>query len=125
MVDLTKILLSSDINYMKRSTANTGSTSLTLPAHGSTVSTTVTHNLGYIPYFDVFADLDGDGIIWAGEKVDQYTDSSNTGVEVASPVINSWTTTSTLTVGLDNTTTPTATGSRTVYWVVYLDYGNV
>lgn len=124
-MDVTKIAFYSGANYMKRS-STTGHTTVTLPAYGSTVTATEAHVLGYVPDFDVFVDIDGDGILWAGEKIDQYTESSLTGiVDPSSPTIEYWSTANVLTVNINNTTTPTATGTRDVYWVIYLDYGNV
>ena len=125
MLDITKIAFYSDANYMKRISAFTSSATVTLGAHGAVNTQTVSHVLGYIPYFEVFAEVDGDGVIWAGEKIDQYTESSLGGVEPASPILDYWSSTTALTIRLDNTTTPTATGTRTLYWVVYIDYGNV
>lgn len=124
-IDLSKLAFLSTVNYMKRSPPNTGSTPLALPGSGLTTSYSVTHNFGYIPYFDVFVDIDNDGVIWAGEKVDRYTDSSNTGVSPAAPSVDYWSTTTVLTISINNSTSPVATGSRTIYWVTYLDYGNL
>ena len=124
-VDITKIGFYTGANYMKRSTTYSGSTTVTLQSHGSTVSHTVTHNLGYVPVFSIFIDVDNDGTIWSGEKLDQYTDTSLSGVEPATPYVDSWSTTTALTISIDNSTTPTATGTRTVYWVIYVDYGDV
>lgn len=123
-VDLSKLAFYSGANYMKRSEEFTGSTAMTLPGSGLAVTHTVTHNLGYIPYFDVFADLDNDGIIWAGEKIDQNTDSSAFGATLGTPALDYWCTATTLTIRLLNNTSPLATGTRTVYWVIYLDYGS-
>lgn len=123
MFDLTKINFSSTVNYMKQSTEFSGDTTLTLPSAGNAVTHTVTHNLGYIPYFDVFVDFDNDGIIWAGEKVDEYTETSRA-VSSTVPTLSYWSTTTTLTMRLLNDTSPTATGTRKIYWLIYLDYGS-
>lgn len=124
-VDKSKLIFLSTESLLKRDETLCGSQALTLPAHGLTVSHTVNHNLGYIPFFEVSVDFDNDGVIWAGEKIDTYAESSLSGVEPTSPALKYWITTTTLTITLDNTTTPTATGTRTVYWVIYLDYGDV
>lgn len=122
-VDLSKLNFYSGANYLKRSSLS-DTASLTLPAFGSSVTTTVDHNLNYIPFFDVFADIDGDGIIWSGgDKVTKYTESS-LGTNPESPRLSVWTTTTTLTITLTNNTSPTATGTRSVYWIIYLDYGD-
>lgn len=120
--DLSKLNFFSGANLMKRSSSDTGTSALTLPGAGLSVTLLVTHNLGYIPFFDAFADLDNDGIIWAGEKIDKYTETSGFGSDVA-PKLDYWSTTTVLTIRLDNTTTPTATGTRDVWFVTYLDYG--
>lgn len=117
-VDLTKLGFYSEVNAMKRSSF-VGSTSLAQSP--GTVSHVVTHSLGYIPDFDVFSDLNNDGVIWAGEKVHKDTDSSSL-VNLDVPTITANATTSTLTIFLDNSLS-SSTGSRTIYWVIYLDYG--
>lgn len=122
MPDLTKLAFFSGVNYLKRS-AVSGSTALTLPSHGSTVTYTVTHSLGYIPFFQVFADQGGDGTIWGASKLDPYTDTSLTGTDLVFPTLVSWVTTTTLVISLINNTTPTATGTRNIYWLIYQDYG--
>lgn len=125
-MDNSLLGFSSDANYMKRSVDFTGSTTLTLPSFGNTVSTTVTHNLGYVPQFDVFIDIDNDGTIWSSEKVESLTDSSLVpGVDPTVPKVSYWSTTTALTISIDNTTSPTYSGSVVVYWIVYLDYGDV
>lgn len=125
-MDETKIGFSTDSNYLKRSNDFTGTTTVTLPAYGDSVTHPVTHSLGYIPQFEVFVDIDNDGTIWSSEKVDQYTDSSLSGTEdPASPQVSYWSTTTELVIRLDNFTNPVASGTRPIYWIIYLDYGNV
>lgn len=125
-LDTTKIAFYSGANYMKRIPAHTGTTTVTLPSYGNTVTHTVTHNLGYIPQFDISLDIDNDGTIWSSEKVETYTDSSLfPGVDPTVPKVDYWSTTTTLTIRVDNTTTPTYSGSVVLYWVIYIDYGDV
>lgn len=120
-VNLSKLAFYSGVNYMKRSTF-VGSADLALPAHGGSVSTTITHSLGYIPFFQVFSEIDATSTIWTPSKLDKYTDSTLSS-DTTDPTLSSWPTTTTLTIRIDNNTTPTATGTRTVYWIIYLDYG--
>lgn len=125
-LDLTKVTFYSGVNYMKRS-RHVGSISLTLPGYGSAVTYTVEHNLGYIPQYTVQAEIDESGTIWNGGKVSQYTDQlylSGLFVDETYPQLYSWSTTTTLTIRIENYTSPLATGARTVYWVVYEDYGD-
>ena len=126
-LDLTKVNFYSGVNYMKRSTY-IGSTTLTLPAYGGSVTYTITHNLGYIPQYTVQAEIDESGTVWNGGKVSEYTDQfllSGLAVDETYPQLMSWTTTTTLTIRIENFTSPVATGTRTVYWVIYEDYGDL
>lgn len=120
--DFSKIAFDTSVNYMKRSIF-CDSASLTLPAFGGNVSKVITHSLGYIPFYQVFADLDASGTVY-NNKVNSLTGSALTGTNPTDPALSSWITTSSLTIRLDNNTSPTATGTRTVYWLIYLDYGN-
>lgn len=123
MPDLSKLAFFSGVNYLKRGTDDLcGSTPLTLPAYGSTVSTTINHNLGYIPFFQVFTDITNDGTIWAAQKLDQYTDTSLTGTDLSFPTLISYITTTALVISLYNGTSPVASGTRTIYWLIYEDY---
>lgn len=127
MVDISKLHFLSSLNYLKRSTF-CGSATVTLPAYGSAVTYTVTHNLGYIPFFATYAELDEVDTIWSGGKVSTYTDQdviAGFSVDPPYPKLDSWSDTTTLTIRLDNHTSPTATGTRVIYWVIYKDYGNV
>lgn len=126
-VDKPKINFSSDINYLKRSSF-CGNATLTLPAVGGSVSTTVTHSLGYVPMFEVVAEIDDANTIWTGGKVSTLTDQaflSGLGTDPTYVDLRCWSTTTTLTITLLNNTSPTATGTRKVYWIIYEDYGNV
>lgn len=127
MADLTKLHFLSSENYLKSSTF-CGSTTLTLSAGGSSVTYTITHNLGYIPFFEVYGELDSAGTIWSGGKVSANTDQnmlSGSGVSETYPQLDAWSDTISLTITLTNNTSPVATGDRVVYWIIYKDYGNV
>lgn len=124
-IDPTKLNFFSGANYMKRSEF-VGSIDLTLPAYGGSVTAPpIEHNLRYIPQYTVQGELDEVDTIWNGGKVSQYTDQlflSGLSVDETYPQLKSWMTTTTLTISLENFTSPTATGTRKIYWVIYLDY---
>jgi hypothetical protein len=123
IADLDKLIFLSTVNYMKRD-STCGTDTLTLGALYATTPKTVDHNLNYIPFFEVYCDFSGDGVLWAGEKVGEYTESSLSVTLEAWPILERWITTTTLTMNLINSTSPTATGTRDIYWLIYLDYGN-
>lgn len=109
---------------MKRSSLS-GSTTLTLPASGSTVTHTVSHNLGYVPFFIVGSHINDSSTIWSGNMVHKYRQTSAFPGDV--PVqLSYWCTDTTLTINLRNGTGSgdQQGGLRTVYWIIYLDYEN-
>ena len=119
--NLSLLNFSSNENYMKRD-ASSGESILTLSS--GTVTTNIAHNLNFIPQYDVYADLNNDGTIWAGEQIGIYTDTSL----FANPNelgLSSSITTTTLTITLQSYSSPLASGNRTVYYIIYKDYGNV
>lgn len=120
-VNLSRLNFYSGANYMKRS-GFVGSTPLTLPGYGLSVSIPINHNLGYIPDIEVSSEIDNTSTIWAPNKLDIWTESSLSS-DTTDPTLTWWTTTTTLTIRIDNFTSPTATGTRIVYWIIYLDYG--
>lgn len=122
-VDLTKLSFYSAVNYLKRDSSLVGSTALTLPASGLSVSHTVTHNLGYVPFFIAGAELQDTSIIWSNNYVHEYTESIS-----ASPnfpvTFGYWCSATELTIEITNGGgTGVQTGSRDVWWIIYLDYG--
>lgn len=124
MVDITKLGFDSAFNYMKRSTF-TGSADLTLAAATDPVTQTVTHNLGYVPFFIVGCEMVDTSTVWSGNYVYEFTLSSAAPTNI--PVqLDYWCTDTTLTINLIN---GQGTGDqqgeiRTVYWIIYLDYEN-
>lgn len=125
MADLNKLSFISSENYMKRSEF-CGSATLTLPSYGNTVSQTITHNLGFIPFYTVCAQIDTTDAIWTDGKVSALTDQaylSGLGADPTYPQLDSWITTTQLVIQFTNLTDPVATGDRTVYWLIYKDYG--
>lgn len=122
--DLSKFNFYSGVNYMKRD-VSIGTTLLTLGGAGTTVTHTVTHSLGYIPFYEVHAEIDNAEIIWNNTKIYYSTDTSSGGGLEPQPALYSWITTTTLTISLVNQTTPTASGTRRIHWLIYRDYGNI
>lgn len=122
MVDIRKTHITSDRNYMKRSDF-CGNDTVTLGGFGTFASKVVTHGLDYIPFFEVAADIDNDGTIWAGNKVHEYTETSLSGFSLPYPELDYWIDEAYLTVGIRNESTPTSSGSRRLWWLIYLDYG--
>lgn len=123
MVDLSKLGFFSGANYMKRD-AISGQETLTLGAFGATTTKTAEHNLGYIPFYEVHTEIDDDDTIWHSTKVYDITETSLGGQMPPDPILTTWITTTDLTINLDNTTDPAASGTREVYWLIYKDYGS-
>jgi hypothetical protein len=127
MADLSKLSFITSENYLKRSEF-CGQTTVTLGAYGSVQTTTIDHNLGYVPLFDVYCELDTAGeIVAGGEKVNTYTEQaflSGLAVDPPYPTLRAWATTTQLIIRLENYTSPTASGTRELYWLIYLDYSN-
>lgn len=125
--DLTKLDFITSENYLKRSSF-CGHQTVTLGAYGSNNTVTIDHNLGYVPLFDAYCEFDTDGAIVAGgEKVNAYTEAallSGLAVDPPYPFLRAWATTTQLVLRLENYTSPTATGTRELYWLIYLDYSN-
>lgn len=120
--DLTKLGFYSALNYLKRSSF-VGSEALTLASAGNSVQKVVNHALGYIPFFQVGADLTNDGTIWSNDVVNQYTETSLSGVDPPYPTLTYWCDAQNLTIDINNSTSPASSGTRLVYWSVYVDYG--
>jgi len=122
MVDLSKVNFLSSLNYLKRESSLVGNSTLTLGGAGTTVTYDVTHNLGYVPFYTIGAEVSQDGILWSNEVVDQYTQTTLTGISNDYPTLMSWCTTTTLTIALYNNTSPVQSGAIPIYWSIYLDY---
>lgn len=117
--DISKVHFHSGANYLKRSEF-CGNTTLNT---ATTTTHTVTHNLGYIPFYQVYAELDEAGTIWTGGKVSELSEQgflSGLGAPPTYIEIDSWITTTQLTIRLSNT----ASQQVPIYWLIYLDYGN-
>jgi len=120
MTDLTKLAFDSRQNYLKRSTY-VGTTALTLPGAGATVSTTITHALGYVPFVSVAAQQVGTTVTWSNNYVHENLRTSSSADD---PVQLSYTVSNTdLVITLTNgNISYVESGTRNVYWVIYLDY---
>lgn len=126
--DLTLLSFLSLTNYLKRDASLEGTTLLTIPASGSVVSHTVTHNFGYVPQVYVGVDADNDGIIWSNQKVHTFTDSvllTSLGASDIEQVLSSYDVDDTeLVIHLENQTTTASGQQRRIYWVIYKDYSS-
>lgn len=122
--DLTKLSFLSSLNYMKRD-SSVGSAAMTIGGAGVTVTKTIAHNLGYIPFYEIYTEIDNAGIVWNNTKIYSVTDTSSGASQPPDADVTSWIDTANLTINLVNNSSPNATGSRTVYWLIYRDYGNV
>lgn len=120
-----KIGFDSRLNYMKRgleSDGLVGSIPLTLPADDETVSYSVNHNLGYIPFFIVGANTQNTSTIWSNNPVWPYTSSVSVGSDRP---VQMWhrCNTNRLEINLVNGNgSGEESGDRTVWWAIYLDY---
>lgn len=109
--NLDKLNFYSGVNYMKRSDKSDNSTI-------ASADVTVEHDFGYVPKFLYYVDLDGDGFLWySGERVYEYTDSTSGG-GTPPPVVDGWIDETNLIFHPSN-----STGTRALYWLLYLDYG--
>lgn len=112
---------SSTANYLKKSPTLSGKA--TVAVSGATASYTVTHNLGYVPFWEVATDVTNNGTLWMDEDIDIYTETSLTGVNKTFPYIDSWSDTTTLTIYITNSTA-TTNWTIPISWAIYLDYGS-
>lgn len=120
--DLTKISFDSRLNYLKRSEF-VGSQDVTLGGAGATNTVTVTHNLGYIPFFTVASEMASSTIVWSNEEVHLYTGKDFGAATDVPMFLNYWIDDTELTINLVNGEgTETESGTRTIHWAIYLDY---
>lgn len=124
MTDLSKLAFDSRQNYMKRSEF-TGSADLVLGTDNEVTTYTVTHDLGFVPFFIVGAEQNDSSTIWSGNRVHEYTKTGGFSANV--PVeLEYWCDETDLTIRIVNGrgTGSQAGQTRTVYWIIYLDYGS-
>lgn len=116
-VDLSKLNFWSGANYMKRVSDDTPYTDVSLGSFGS-ATLPIAHNLGFIPEYDVQAELQGSsGAIWTGNRPWVGMAGAATPEAVTFDV---WVDTANLTIKLSNPNS----GSITVrvYHIIYKDY---
>lgn len=116
MADLSKLNFLSSENYMKRH-PSTDHRNVTAGA-GATTTFPVLHGQTFIPQFEVSGEVDGDGIIWARNKLYVGMEGATA---PSSPEITAWVDEQNLTISLYNPTVASVT--RTIYYVIYKDYG--
>lgn len=115
--DITQLGFDSDLNYLKRDVSSGSATINT----ATSTTLTVAHNLGYVPQYEVAAELDEADTIWVGGKVSALTDQgflSGLGAPPTYVELDSWITSTTLTISLSNT----ASQQIPVRYIIYLDY---
>jgi hypothetical protein len=121
-MDLTKIAFDSRLNYLKKDTAISGSTTIALSGGGGGATfDTINHNLGYIPFVIVGGELQDTTTLWSNDYVHVYTQA---GATPNYPVtFTYWWDTTTLTIILINGAgTGQQSGNRTFYYNIYRDY---
>ena len=123
-MDLNNFQFSTDANYMKKSMS--GQVNFTLPANGSSSSVTITHNLGYKPQFQYAINLYGTAFYYMnGERVNIRTDSSTLsgmGMSPDVPTTEAYVTNTQLVIRVHNGLDSGQTGTRTLRYIIYLDY---
>lgn len=129
ILDTAKVFFDSRFNYMKRD-ISTGTTNVAPPTTLTyaglglyTTTYTITHNLGFVPFFVVYYEPFGDGVIYVskGTRIGaRYYNPRN--LATYGPICIAWATTTTLVIelGSDLNTFP---NPFPVYWVIYKDYG--
>ena len=121
-MNLQNFVLTTDANYIKRFIS--GTVTITLPAYGTSATVSESHDLGYIPKnYEISSDNADDGIYWSGgEKVEPLTDLETlTGgsADTTYPIFESYVTSAEIYITVLNKTSPTATGTINVDYVVY------
>lgn len=114
-------------NYMKRD-STTGSTSIGAPktlSYGGAVyitQYTVTHNLGYVPFFSLFYEPFGDGVIWEALATRSQSSATNPrNTAQTGPYCLGFASTTTLTIEIGYSSN-TLSANYPIYWVIYKDY---
>lgn len=121
--NLSNLNFSSEVNYMKQDPSS-GSITIQLGVLSPDVTTiSISHNLGYIPFYQVLSELDQTNTIWIPDVITSTTNSSAFFTPTY-PLIDHWIDTINLTIQLDNSSSAN-TGNIIVYWLIYKDYGSV
>lgn len=122
-IDISKLAFWSGANYMKRSSLCDNAT-IAGKADIYTEAKTVSHNFGYVPFTEVFCDINNDGKIWGRSPVDNMSEELDlySGGLYPRPTFY-WITDSTaLHIYYASSSSTASTG--VIYWLIYLDYGN-
>lgn len=126
MSDPTNINFWSGKNYMKRD-SSTGVSNLAAPVTANfgifTTQSIITHNLGIVPFFELYYEGFKDNVVWTtlGSRTSgNAINPANTAQ--AGPYCLGFadTTTLTLEIGYSNNT---LTGTYPVYYIIYKDFG--
>lgn len=119
----TDIGFDTRLNYLKR--GFTGTQTLTLPAAAGLETFEFDHDLGYVPFFSVGAQLGDANIIWSGNYVFAGTNPTGSGGAVTPPQLRYWCDDTTLTIKIANGFNGgDESGDRDVFWAIYLDYSS-
>lgn len=118
-MDLSKLSFLSTNNYLKRSPF-CGTAPVTA-APFAVADVLIVHNINYVPFYEVFAEVDNDGIIWNGGKVHEGTLSVSAGPKDSPGIVHRVNTTE-LRAGVLNDTTDGLSKTCQMYWLIYLDY---
>ncbi len=116
-------------NYMKRDSSS-GTLSVAAPsvsAYGGLnflTTTTITHNLGAIPFFRVYYEPFKDSVIWPplGDRGSARAENPNNLAHYG-PYLVAWADTTTLTLELGYLSNA-LTGTYPLYYVIYKDYAH-
>lgn len=120
--DLDKLNFYSRVNYMKRSDKS-GQSPMSIGPANNLSTLPIDHNIGYVPQYDFYADVLGNGTYWyGGEIVHEGTESTSGGGTAPGPDINAYVTEQQIIFQSRNFTSGTI-ASRDVFWLLYLDYG--
>lgn len=112
--DLSKLNFWSGANYMKREDRVVRYVDINASAF-STGQAVINHAMGFIPEYDIEADLLNDNRIWQGQR--PWIGMAQTTTDT--PQVSSWIDTANLTLRLYNPTGGAIT--RRVYFVIYKD----
>lgn len=119
-MDLSKVSMTSDLNYMKESHSGTSTFSLSAPPNTRTIFT-FNHNLGYKPVYALTFAFNSiwNGVYWSENPFEANVQGSGSR---RLPMIESWVTNTQLVVRLIPGTEYTS-GSGRIYYKIYHDYG--
>ena len=122
-MNLNEFTFTTDANYLKR--AIKGTRTFTIPTSGVGQTITINHNLGYKPQYFIGIDTAASSRIWTGGIVlSERTDAgilSGLGSTPTYPDVTSYVTNTQLVVRIDNASS-TSAGSKTLHYIIYLDY---